>query len=641
MLAEGNKNTGLSMHSRWNLVCVALLMMALTTSGYANISIYASVSASKVYTGDRIKYTAEVVSFTNTPLPDLQLPSFSPFLVIGGPTFSNSQNVSIINGRRTSQISRKYTVDLQVPSTPGTYIISASTGGGQQSRPVKVIVVDDGAIMPAMVKEEGLSNPYTHPTNSALDREFKGKIFLRPIISKESVYKREALKIDWYLYKEISPSMNRVRFIDLKSGWVDIPKDTFMEFVYQPGLSDLDAEKEVVGDSSFIKYKISSALFYPQTENDLLIDTYQIQLTIPVRSKNTFLNPLFMDGLRLVVPSKTIDVPVKDLPLSGRPPDFQGAVGDLDLEVEVDRTEALQGEDLITLRLTVSGTGYINAIPAPVIPELNGFNIFEEPTLIETSAHYSEQAGEIEGFRTWEVILRAENAGKLNIPQICYPYFNPLLEKYENSCSDPITLTIQRNQEYDDLIASRVANSANTQNQTTTAQLSINKELEYINTSPLATQRVIVEKSVSPYVFALGGFSTFFFLLGMVWRPSTHQVDQAVVRQSKALKIALQQLSKIGKLDGADYIGQLDRIIRGYIADKSGRSVEGLDIDEVNQLIENFTNDDSISQEYTQVLDTLSTVAYAPDLLDDPNIEVENIKSLLLNTERHWGSENV
>lgn len=68
-----------------------------------------------------------------------------------------------------------------------------------------------------------------------------------------------------------------------------------------------------------------------------------------------------------------LELVVREVPTSGRPPSFTGAVGDFTVDVEVpDRVEV---GDSFTLTLVVAGGGNLQRFAAPPWPELDGFAV--------------------------------------------------------------------------------------------------------------------------------------------------------------------------------------------------------------------------------------------------------------------------
>ena len=112
-------------------------------------------------------------------------------------------------------------------------------------------------------------------------------------------------------------------------------------------------------------------------------------------------------------------------PMRGRPPDFAGAVGRLNAEARLDGTAGRMGDPVVlTLRLT--GTGNVKLLPRPALA-LDWATVApgEERVSIDTSA------ARVRGTKEFDWLLTPRRAGRLGVPVIRYPYFDPERGLYE------------------------------------------------------------------------------------------------------------------------------------------------------------------------------------------------------------------
>ena len=87
----------------------------------------------------------------------------------------------------------------------------------------------------------------------------------------------------------------------------------------------------------------------------------------------------------------------------------------------------------VLLTVRISGEGNIEALPDPGWPEFAGWRVIESPVSVESQV----VAGQITGSRTYEIALMPEQVGRLTIPEIHYPYFDPALEAVRRTCHGP------------------------------------------------------------------------------------------------------------------------------------------------------------------------------------------------------------
>ena len=134
--------------------------------------------------------------------------------------------------------------------------------------------------------------------------------------------------------------------------------------------------------------------------------------------------------------SGAVAVEVRPLPVP-EPEEFTGGVGRFEISASADVGEGKLNEPVL-LTVTMSGEGNIEALPDPEWPGFAGWRVIESPV----NAKSEVVAGQITGSRTYEIVLMPEQGGKLTIPEIRYPYFDPVLDQYIELATAPIEVSI-------------------------------------------------------------------------------------------------------------------------------------------------------------------------------------------------------
>ena len=134
--------------------------------------------------------------------------------------------------------------------------------------------------------------------------------------------------------------------------------------------------------------------------------------------------------------SDAVAMEVRPLP-AGAPSSFSGAVGRFEVSAVSDGTEGKVNEP-VRLTFRISGEGNIEALPDPEWPEFAGWRVIESPVSSESRV----EAGVMTGSRTYEFTLVPEIEGKLTIPEIQYPHFDPVSGQYIQVGSSPISVTV-------------------------------------------------------------------------------------------------------------------------------------------------------------------------------------------------------
>ncbi|MBI2069659.1 MAG: protein BatD [Elusimicrobia bacterium] len=138
--------------------------------------------------------------------------------------------------------------------------------------------------------------------------------------------------------------------------------------------------------------------------------------------------------------TKPVAITGLPLPTQGRPKDFSGAVGQFDIQAELDKKDIKVGESL-TMTVTISGQGNIRSLPSPYYPNLDGvFRSYET----EKSETISKDKGVITGKKVYKMLLIPQVPGRptLTIPPIRFVYFDPKTKEYARKETPPMALKV-------------------------------------------------------------------------------------------------------------------------------------------------------------------------------------------------------
>ncbi len=135
---------------------------------------------------------------------------------------------------------------------------------------------------------------------------------------------------------------------------------------------------------------------------------------------------LFGQNVPRQMQTDSIPLHVRDLPESGRPGSFTGAVGDYLLRATLLPASVPVGESAV-LRVEVSGTGNVRALPPPRLPDLDGAVAYP-PT---EDARVRDSGGVVAGSKTFTWVLVPRRAGRIRIGPIEYGIFRPATGRYD------------------------------------------------------------------------------------------------------------------------------------------------------------------------------------------------------------------
>lgn len=146
----------------------------------------------------------------------------------------------------------------------------------------------------------------------------------------------------------------------------------------------------------------------------------------------------FFSGTReqpVQLKSKNTQFTVFPLPVTGRPPEFTGAVGQFNLRATATPGKVAVGDPLV-LKTVITGKGNFDRVMPPRLDTTEGFKTYT-PSVIATSGN----AGD-DGRKAFEQAIIPMNDGITEIPPVSFSYFNPETQVYETVTSRPIPVQI-------------------------------------------------------------------------------------------------------------------------------------------------------------------------------------------------------
>ncbi len=125
-----------------------------------------------------------------------------------------------------------------------------------------------------------------------------------------------------------------------------------------------------------------------------------------------------------------------DPPRAGRPGDWSGAVGELRLSAAIDSSAARVG-DAMRLVVRVSGAGNVKLYPRPALA-LTWATATPEGERVTMSA----DSMHIGGTKEFDWVITPRIPGRVEVPPLRYPYFDPYARQYEVAESSPVAIYI-------------------------------------------------------------------------------------------------------------------------------------------------------------------------------------------------------
>jgi hypothetical protein len=401
---------------------------------WAALTAQVAVESQDVFVGEPFRFEIHVSGADDVEAPDLS--GVEDFQVQAlGPSTNTSTQMSVINGR----VQRR--VETQ---TIYRYTLVADHEGVLQIPPITVRAGNETVV----TQQVPIQVSQAVPVDS---------IELTAELSSSAVYVGEAVTVrwEWFVGQEVDdfvfnlPVLSMPNF-SVPEQQIEIDQSRRNQYVRIP----LTTNESMIG---------TKARAHRNGKNGVLVSfsrvimpkgagTFQIApgtvtcqvfagmaQASPRRRPGGFFNDFFGAASRkryrqAVISSNSLTLTVKPLPAAGRPANFSGIVGHVDLRASADPTEVSVGEPLV-LTVVLSGPEYLDDVrlqPLENQPDIAGrFKVSDEgPGVVE------------DGTKVFQRTLRAASADVNAIPPIRVSYFDSATGTYNEAATNPIPLTV-------------------------------------------------------------------------------------------------------------------------------------------------------------------------------------------------------
>ena len=574
------------------------------------------VSAKKqVVVGERF----QVVFEANAEGKNFQAPTFEGLTVVGGPFTSTSSSFSMVNGSMSHSVKVTYTFALQAYQE-GTFRVGAATltvkGNKISSEPFEIKVLpDDGSNSGnsggGYGNYGGSQGGQQQNTN---DPDVSGKdLFLRVVPSKRSAYVGEQVVLTYKLYTKVPVSSLSVEKMPSYAGF-------WTKDVSDNNGGTLRQSSEYINGIEYTSAEIQKIVVVPQRSGKLSLEPMTIECIAQIRTESNnrrsndpfdifFNDPFFnrnIANVRKELSSQSFSLDVKNLPETGKPASFAGAVGDYTFKSTIDKTD-LKTNEAFTLTLSVSGTGNIELLqlPEPVFPP--DFEVYDPK--VSTSTNNNAQG--LTGTKKAEYLVIPRRAGDFSIQPVEFAYFNPSKETYQTVQSEPYEIHVEKgaggesdegavfasNQEGIKYLGSDIRHI-----------MTGNPKLKPIGTVFFATPAYFVALLVLLLAFVIA--------LLVSKRHEQEKQDTAANRNRKATKVARGRLKKAEQFlkvkDQDNFYIEMSQALWGYISDKLGIERSKLSMDTVNEALKEKNVPDDLTQQFIDTLNSCEFARFAP-----------------------------
>ncbi len=266
----------------------------------------------------------------------------------------------------------------------------------------------------------GFAQPNQIPSRTIEGLNTNEAFFILLDVDKKQVYEGEQITATWHIYTRGNlESLDRAKFPDLKGFWKEIIEE----------VPSLQFTEEQVNGVMYRKALLAAHALFPIKPGKTTIDEFKIKAKVRLPTQFGW-----GSAQEYTKSSKRLEVTVLPLPQEGKPLTFSGAVGQFQIQTQVDGTSFPAGQP-ISLRVRLEGQGNAKVIELPAIqwPEnLEVYDTKSESKFFKDGLSYKE----------FEILVIAKHPGEVKIPQINFSYFDPTLKQYITKSTEEFKITI-------------------------------------------------------------------------------------------------------------------------------------------------------------------------------------------------------
>jgi len=565
--------------------CLLILLSLIWFKGAKAQSVSAQVNSKKVQVGVQFEYAIIItVNATN-----FSPPNFKDFDVIYGPNQSNS--VQYINGAMSQQLTIAYGL---VAKKEGKYTIGPATiMSGNQKLETNSVGIE---VAKGSVAAQNDPQGKVKVTNSDL--------FIRTGINKNKCYLGEQITIIQKIYC-------RYQII----GFQKFAQPTYDGFYSQAQESTSKGQlaTENIDGINYYTYELFRTVAIASKSGNISLTPIEGDVVIrrqtAKQARNVFEQFFGAAGYEDVpvnVKSKPMVMEVLPLPETGKPANFDGAVGNFSYKVQASKKE-IKANEAINLKMTISGKGNLKLINAPKLNLPEGFETYD-PKIFENA-----------NSKTFDYLIIPRIEGDYLLDNLGFSYFNIETKKYVAIPSDELNIKV-------------LPADPNSQGAQVFAQRSQIKETEndirYIKKGDFLLEKSNSEFFNSTKHIAVLILILFLFAGGLFLRRQhiSNNSNLVLVKERKAAKVAKVQLVSAQKFmeqnKKDEFYTEILTALNVYLSHKLNISISDLSRDHVNKILVQKTVEHETVSKLISTLETGEFAKYAPGAVSGDLITV-------------------
>ncbi len=584
---------------RFTIVSLFLLVAAVLVPrgdlSAQDVTVKASLGSRIVYENEPFRYTITVEGKSDFDNAEVQ--TGEDFQLQSNRT-STSENFSIINGKVYRAKSLTYTL---IPKKSGKLTIPPAKirmkdGKSYQSNALQVTVL------------KGSQSPQVGSGSRPTQKDFlkvpKDQIFIKPVVSKRTLYVGEGTTVTYKLYYRVK--ITRYEQVE------DIKPEGFWKEEFEVD-QQIASQNEYLNGTLYRVATIKKFQVFPTRAGKLEISPYravcEVLMTDVLRNKwglsmnfNQFFNSM-NKTMKAEVFAPAITFNVKPLP-KPVPDGFQGAVGRFTLKSKLDR-DSIKAGTPITFNFTISGEGNIATLPSLNVDLPSEFEKYEP----KISQEILKKGTTIRGSKSIEIVAIPRASGTYDLGRVSFSYFDPKKKSYKTLKSSEFKIIVEPSPEE---LATGFANKQ--------AITRFGSDIHFIKSSPrnLRPAREPLYTSVWFYTASLVPLFAFLVFLALKQKEEKLQGDKAYARRYNATPEARKHLKKAKTLlkeqKEKEFFAELESAVLTYIGNKFNVDEKAMTKPELKTLLKGKEISDETISRCMSVLETAEAYRFAPSM---------------------------
>jgi hypothetical protein len=373
-------------------------------------------------------------------------------------------------------------------------------------------------------------------------------------------------------------------------------------------------ELERIDGKDFRKAHLATQILIPQRAGELRLDQYKAQVAVGNRMS------FFMN--RMELKSNVLNINVSRPPSSGRGSAFNGAVGDLDLDVSVDKSD-LEVNEALNLTIKISGKGNLVLINELSLDLPDEFEVYDP----KIKDKISTSGGGMSGSRTFEYLVIPRYPGDYKLPPIEFQFYDHAKKNYSSTTSNEIDIHVEGD--------ANLAGEGGPKVIRKEGVSELGTDIRHIR-SQVDVQRLEGQYFPGSWQHWTGVLSPFLLLVFfLVYKGKREELDADVIgsRQRKAGKVAAKHLKEAkAHLDSQEneaFYTSLYQAMNNYASQKFALPLSEVTKESLQYKMSTSTLSSEIVSSWIKVLSDCEMAAYAPNAVRAPKEMYEEVGSLI------------